>query len=432
MKKLLGLAVAGALVIAAAPARAEILKNLKTSGELEVMGTLDQNVATLNATGTDSRRNTQTRLTYGLSFDLLEDARANIAFVKNDRYYGTGAQTANGVLTTVNIQEANVVLDKLFGKVDAKIGRQFYGDEGDINIFYGVKHGQEGMSVNALDAARFDYSSGKNSLTVLWSKVTDANSPNFNTQDNDTAVFGVSDMYKLDQALTLGAYAYNRRIGKTAANQDSDSLWIIGAKAKGEIAGLGYYGEAVANRGSTPNGTVTADYTGYAFLAKANYNLKLAGVGGLNPRAMFAYGSGDRDGLATNNEKIKNFVAVNPDFRPGLIFSNSLPTGSIINTAAGSLANMNVINVGVDFMPEIASKFSVALDGYSFARNATAQADSDLATEIDLGLKYKQSENITLGLAVGRLWAGNYLKDAYPGTVFSPATMAMTTLSVKF
>ncbi|MFA5161524.1 MAG: alginate export family protein [Elusimicrobiales bacterium] len=453
MKKLMAATLVGALMAVALPAKAEVLKNFKTSGEVAVSGVMAQNAQTLSpVTGSynDSYRNTLSRIIYGMSFDLLDDLHANLTLTKNDRYYGDAAQNLAGIENTVYVQEANVVLDKLFG-LQAKIGRQFYGDEKDMVIYYGPTHGTEKLDVSALDAMRFDWNTDKNALQVVWAKAARGTV----YTDGDTAILGARDMYKFNDMLNVGGYVYNRRIGQTqdvtavtAPNMSSDNLYVFGAKATGKVSGVDYYAEAAGNLGHNHNvGSIgtpgnDADYNGYAFLAKAAYNLKVDAVGAINPRAQLFYGSGNQEGTnshVTDGMKNSNFTAIHPDLRMGLIYGNA--DGGSFNSAnyaqPASLANRNIINVGVDYTPEKLAKLTASLDYFMFGVNTTSVSAKDLGTEADLGLAYKYAENVTLGLTGGIFWGGSYYgkklgTDGITLNPQAPAYMAMSNITVKF
>src|SRR5690242_14163342 len=91
VKKLASLSLALALVYSISlPARAELLKNLKTDGSIETRSFGIDNETDRNSTANDYRGETRTRLMVGGSFDLLDDVHGRILLVKNNRVYGTG------------------------------------------------------------------------------------------------------------------------------------------------------------------------------------------------------------------------------------------------------------------------------------------------------------------------------------------------------
>jgi len=402
MKKLIGLAVVSALVSSALPAQAEILKNLKTTGELDILGVAAKNVSLTDAT----YKNTQTRLSYGMMFDLLDDLHANITLLKDNRFYGNGAENLQNVQNSVVVDESNIVMDNLFGG-KGKIGRQYYGEEGDIVAYYGVRHGAERTAAvtpvnQGLDAMRYDYSSDKLNGHVVWAKTNESSL----TADQDTSFWGVNAMYKMMDSLSLGGYVYNNKTAKSTIGLNGSNLYIIGVKANGNVIGMNYSAEAAFNRGAAANvaDQETPSYVGYAFLGKLGYKMDIAGHG-FNPRAMFAYGSGDNQGTGiTNASKDKNFYAINPDFRPGEIFGNS-PASAWDYSSTYSLQNLTVANLGIDYMPANMAKLSTSADFFKFAANSVAAGTpTHIGSEIDLKANYKYAENVTLSLALARFY----------------------------
>ncbi|MCX5789920.1 MAG: hypothetical protein NTX64_15670, partial [Elusimicrobia bacterium] len=175
MKKLLGLAITLALVIPSGLANAELFKNLKATGNIDVQGVSVQNVTDFSTKGqalpasnaNDRISTVMTRVVAGLGWDLLDDVHAKITLRKNDRAWGTQGNAGQmnigtndqsftqnatgGVLDTVFVNEANVKIDKLFGALDTTVGRQFWGNSGDLIAAWGPKNNY-GLYVTAIDA----------------------------------------------------------------------------------------------------------------------------------------------------------------------------------------------------------------------------------------------------------------------------------------
>lgn len=442
MKKLLGMALALAISSSAIAANAEIFKNLKTKGEISVLGVMDQNVTDLNTNAADDFRHTRSMLSYGVMFDLLDDLHANITLMKYNRYYGQAAENLNTVQSNILVQEANVQLDKIAEHFNMKIGRQFYGEAQDMVIFYGGSDPiRENYTASALDGVRIDLAdSEKHNAHVLWAKT---NEPGPTATDDGTSLLGIRDDYKLMEDLTVGGYIYNRRTGNTNYGQNGDNLYVFGLKANGRVNNLGYSAEIAANSGKgTAAAVESPSYKGYAFNAKVNYKIE-SDFGGFNPRVMFAYGSGDNQGLNSNGSKNTTFQPISSDFRPGLIFGNSdLPGAQFGNTLGlsgtyynqGSVANLTVMNLGVDYAPKFSEKLTFLLDFYTFKINQDTTGlvgnDKTIGSELDLTANYKFAENVTLGLAAGHFMPGNMVKKLTAAN--SPANKLASYITVKW
>jgi hypothetical protein len=470
MKKLLGLALAVALVSSAITAKAEILKNVRTHGEIEVLGVMTKNITDADSTAGDDYRDTQTRLTFGLTFDLLDDVHANLTFVKNDQYYGrTTGQNLNQVQNNVLVEESNIVIDRLFDRFQAKIGRQFYGNPGDIVIYYGPRY-FETLPVAGLDAIRVDTIDLENlHLMGLWGRNPDGTIVTNEigagagaATDVDISILGLTADYMVNENWTAGLFAWNRRIGNNSQIIDADNLWILGFKSTGEYMGFGHEVEAAFNLGSQNSvnsgagGEKSPKYAGYAVIAKLNYKKDLNG-NILNPRGMFAYGSGDNQNASTtgaNRDMDKTFYGINPDFMAGDIFSGSLVTsgtdGFLIAPGAGTdaystyylngalatgpntLSNLTVYNLGVDFTPAMFPKWTSSLDVFKHRLSSVATGfNKDLGTELDWKNAYKYNDNVMFCLTLSRYWVGSAIRQANNG-VNDPMSKASTYISVKF
>lgn len=441
---MLGLALALAISSSAIAANAEILKNLKTKGEINVLGVMDQNVTDMRTDNHDDFRHTRAMINYGVMFDLLDDLHANITLIKCNRYYGQAAEDLNTIQSNVFVHEANIQLDKVAENFNVKIGRQFYGNHDDIVIYYGPTLVlQEGYNATSLDAVRVDLvNSEKHDAHLIYAKV---NSGVVGPTDNGTSLVGIRDDYKMSEDLTLGGYIYNRRIGNPVYNMHGESLYVVGVKANGKVGSFGYAVEVVGNAGlATQTAGETPGYKGYAYTGKVNYKIE-SEFGGFNPRAMYAYGSGDNQGLNSAGSKNMTFQPINADFHPGLIFGMADLAGSDFGSGVGagldgtyynqgSLANLTVLNIGLDYMPKFSEKLTFVLDFYNFKINqdtvGTVGNNKTIGSEIDLCANYKFAENVTLGIAGGRFMPGNMIKTL--GTANNPANKLASYITVKW
>src|SRR5947209_538768 len=89
MKKLLGAALSLALLFPSGPASAELLKNLKIDGSLDVRATSGDNLTDLSSTSSDHIGNVQTRTMLNAHWDLLDDVHSNVTLRKNDRTWAS-------------------------------------------------------------------------------------------------------------------------------------------------------------------------------------------------------------------------------------------------------------------------------------------------------------------------------------------------------
>ena len=169
MKKLLGLLLVAAIAF---PASAAVIKNVELKGEVQTIASdVKHNVG-------DGlyNRGAKTRAMAGLSFDVVEDVKANLLFQYaytwgDNNYLNNGFEDANGM----KLVNANLVISNLFDMFEMTIGRQFYGEEGDAIIYFGPNHYNAEWSgyAPALDAATLRYSDDTKALTLVAGKVAD-------------------------------------------------------------------------------------------------------------------------------------------------------------------------------------------------------------------------------------------------------------------
>lgn len=214
MKKLLGSALAIAMIIQPGLASAELLKNFKLSGQIDLQtnssrnvldfvtrrdaltgnhngidpsagggawddangDSVDDNTGNFRAPFNDRLNSAQFRVLVDMDWDILDDVHAKITLRKNDRPWGNAGNFASAgntgtsqVLTANNtgvdggraiggaiaLDQAYVKIDKIMGHVDTTIGRQFYGEPGDFVLYVGPTD-RYGLSSMAFDAARVD------------------------------------------------------------------------------------------------------------------------------------------------------------------------------------------------------------------------------------------------------------------------------------
>lgn len=429
MKRLLGTVLALAIIMPPG-ASAEILKNLKVSGQLDVQMTSARNVTDFatrpaNHPAADGGDNndrvgtTLTRTMLNLDWDLLDDVHAQGTLVKNDRVWGTAAPAAGGqaaatgegqgligapgatdVAGNLVVQRASIMIDKLLGHFDTTVGRQYYGTPGDLVIYFGPKD-VHGLFVTAIDAARFEAEcdmmsfSGMAGTTASGAAATGLAGA-ANASNNNTQVRGFDIMWKnlpvrahtfvwnqvTQAAGGLGVAPVNAAGGATGMN---DFLYVYGVKLRGEAMG-GWFNLDLAKNSGQDRTTLagaadgfsaaSGNYIGTAMLLDVGYNAEIANVGGFTPWANFGWGSGRSSNGEESNE---NFTAIAPDYRPGVINRRFNGAGAInlgANAPGGGvgtvgLGNRVVWGLGLNYTPAKWDRMTagVSLWDYRFQRN---------------------------------------------------------------
>jgi hypothetical protein len=480
MKKLLGSTLALAMFVPAG-ANAELLKNLKISGQLDisavnannitdyVSGPTGPNSTPANSDNRDRIGAAYTRTMLKADWDLLDDVHARINLTKgnswfgNQRAYGQQAESLQAVQNEVTVEEANIKIDKLFGFADTTIGKQFYGQPGDLIVYYGPRDSY-GLYVTALDAFRFDWNGDKFGITGVVGKSINGggtiNAGNNFSEDIRGLVVNV----KGNETVSGAGYIYNREKHLTNGNgagsqgAKNDFLYILGVKGKVTKAGLTVNGELAKNLGQyRPSGGLgssgsDAAYSGWAMLLNAAFKADLEKVGAITPWGEFGYGSG-RSRSDSNHQD--GFVSINSDYRPGGIYGRfdcTDETGAWTNLGSNGecsngLSNRTIYGFGVKVTPAALSKLTAGVQYYHYAftrtsdRNffgagpwgGTQQYPRSIGTEYDVTAEWKHSENVGLKLTLGTFQPGAYVyANRQPNAAVSPATMMALDTTVRF
>lgn len=500
-KKLLGSTLALSMILPAQSFAADsLLKGLKLSGQIDLQATAANNTsdfatrapaagspaaATAVNGNNDRIGDAQTRVMVSADWDLLDDVHSKVTLRKNDRTYGTAGGGANanansqavngaaGVLGNTFVDQAYFKIDKVFGHVDATLGRQFYGNSGDMVVYFGPSDkALYGLPVLSIDAARFDWAAEWGGLTGLVGKITGHGvgpvSAAGNVGINDVDVRGINASFKGTDMVSGAAYVYekvthgNGASGASSApgalNGQNDNLWIAGVKAKATMGAAWLSGEFAKNfgenRGNASPTLPSRNYSGWA--AKLDLGAKAdTPAAAVTGWGHFGYGTGDSNSRSSSNHA---FTAINGDYRPGGIygrFSNwalaanpaalganaaaAAIGGAVTNPVAGNgtLTNRVIWGLGVKATPSACNKLTAGVSFWDYRSQTSgnpvnglpvvggAQApfggNKHIGSEVDLDLAWQHSENVSLGAGVGDFQPGGMIKNLNNGTVVSGA-----------
>ncbi|MEK7234165.1 MAG: hypothetical protein AAB268_10145 [Elusimicrobiota bacterium] len=483
MKKLLGSTLALAMIMPAG-ANAEILKNFKMGGQLDIQTTSANNTKdfatrerVVGTANNDRIGHAMTRLILKMDWDLLDDVHSHVALVKGaavggaaptagtSRTYGSAAEDLNTLQTNITVQEANIKVDKVFGALDMTMGRQFYGEPGDPIIYFGPR-GNYGLTVTAIDMFRADWSSEHMNVIGIAGKTADGSI----VTDGTTAATdlrGIVVSCKMHEMVKPTLYVYNQVThavgGSGTATGKNTNLWIAGLKANIAAGGFSARVELAKNFGE--DRTVAGwhkNYSGTAFYGKAGYKLDIENAAVVNPWFEFATGTGDKDGSGAgaanggSDNKNTEFNAIATSWHPGALYArfhnnsaaqstSGLPAASGNVTTSQGLTNRVIWGFGVKATPAALNKLTTGVQYYnvSFHRVApitingvAGQTPSKrIGSEIDVTADWKHSDNVSLKLTAGSFQPGMYIKNYRKGTandVISPATLLAADVQVKF
>lgn len=403
MKKVIGML--AVVAFASSMASAELLKNFKYNGSIEV-NMRDINNGDFNKKLYDNSDNTRTRVMIGANFDLADDVSAQVTAVKNARNYGNASQSVSGgTIDTFFFEEAYLNLKGVLS-LDHKVGRQYYGNPGDLVIYFGpsMQPYMNTLPVSGLDGWTGWYGKDKLSVHGIMAKRGKANSVILGT---DQDIRGIVGKYDLMEEAKIGAFLYEFKTNKTAAVGPADILKVYGVKANGKFMGFGYNAEMDFNGGRNNTGVVATGYagatpnnkySGSAFLANVDYGYDFMGKWKFMGEYLMT--SGEKNtGTAPTDKKVKAFMAVNTDYRPGLVIG--------AETGVPSADNTTVWNLGATYTPEKLEKLTGAAKLYHFAYTEKQTSANTLHTattigdELDLSATWTHSPAVSLMASYG-------------------------------
>jgi len=406
MKKVISLL--AVLAFFGSMANAELLKNFKYDGKLEVNGYNINNAKDFDSDKSDKYGDVDTRLMLNMGFDLNDDANAVVTIVKDNRQWGTESERINGdatndegILNNLYIDQAYLNLKGVVG-MDHKVGRQFYGNPGDLVIYYGPKMWPYQITfgdVSAIDAWVGTYNYKDWTVTGIMGKeerVDDHMGKNLS---------GIDVKTKIDR-FNLNAYYYYR-----VDNSNVDMLGLLGFRANWDcryVEGLNIGGEYDHNNGSKKqydleNDKYYHEYKGYAWKVNAEYKRDLAGKLGL--KAEYAYLSGEKDG-----SDVKLYTPIAFDYRPGIISNGFGVSSNYLYSNYGEPdqaprigTGMKVFNLGANWTPEKLNKLNIAFDYINSKVAEKIKADDPnisikdtVGNEYDIVATWNHSDNVSV------------------------------------
>lgn len=419
MKKVIGMLALVALV--GNIANAELLKNFKYNGSLEGQGFVVNNAKDLDKDASDKFGEVNHRVMIGASFDLNEDVDAVVSAVKCNRQMGDAPEKVNTLIDQFQFEQAYINLKGVFG-LDHKIGRQYYGNDGDIVIYYGPANWYT-RGLNTFAVALDGWSSSykpmdKLTVSALMAKNTEGNT----TTNDDIDVYGLTASYDYSDIVKPSAYYYEAKDYNTAAKVNN--LQVIGVKANGEYMGVKYGAEYAMNMGMNRNLTSTTnkDYKGSAMKVNVGYDYDF--MGKWNFMGEYAMGTGDKNAADSSD---KSFQDINANYRPGLIMGGiGVGAGP---TAVNSLNNLTTWNLGAVWAPEKIAKLNLGLKYYDFSNTEKVGTVDHIGSEADLVATWTHSQNVSMNLGLAMFMPDDYVVTA--GNDDS-AKLASLYMNVKF
>lgn len=435
MKKITALAIAGVFTASlAATAFAE--SDVKVGGEIRVRHVEQNNNTDFNNDAGDAGNTTAQRTRVNVDAKINETTKAYIS-IQDTRVWGDNpnttagftqngntVSTANGGAGNVDLSQAYVQLDQLFGQpLSLRLGRQMlaYGDHRLIGNFEWSNFGRR------FDAIKLMYNTDALSVDLFAANVSEGNG-GLNAVGAETAAAGRDAQFnglyatlKMIPMNSLDLYLLQKKeVGGTVGQ----SILTYGARLNGGAMNIDWTAEAAIQSGDHAT-SVTKEATMYAL--KAGYTLPE--VASLRIGAEYDFASGDDGSDATKNKAFDNLFPTN---HPLYGVTDIGQTNALTNLRAWS------VNVGAkpaEGLKVVAEYWSYMKDKEN-RRSAIAPAANDLATATDkIGSEYNVQAWYALNKNVDlhAYWARfNVVSEASASGKSDAADNVTLQLAVKF
>jgi len=417
------------------------VESVKVGGDVTMYGVLrpDFNFQKIDET---SANFFQTSVRVYVTADLTDNVQAMVRLI-NERAWGTLSEinwenipsTQNNYTPlsggTIDLDLAYIkVTDLLTPGLILTVGRQEIQFGEGLVVGSAYRAGMYPISniatdlglQKAFDAIRADYEVATVPvvITTFGAKVNDNSiSPTTNRPVMDTNLYGLNVEYRPD-LYSLDVYYVNANELHSDANLSTAGLRVSGNIPA--VEGLSLKAEFAKQFGEDDSAP-SKDFKGWAGLFGAKYQFNT----NMSPYVKVNYNFFKGNSSASD---YKGWVPVFPSdiaSRVGKVaypFLFSYGEGVINDTKGGFSAlgannlvgsGVKVVNVGFGLQP--VEKLSLALDWFWLKGDETGSFDDEFGNEVDFSINYAYTEDLSFGLDVGYLAAGDFfsdLKKAHP------------------
>ncbi|HRS06552.1 MAG TPA: alginate export family protein [Candidatus Ratteibacteria bacterium] len=431
MKKIITLLTAVVLVGFVVPAFSAV-ENVKVGGDIVIKGIYRNNFDLTKKAGTngDGESYLYTGARVYVSAELSNNVSAMVRFI-NERDWGQTARDIDLDLAYIK------VADLLVPGLNLTVGRQ------EIQIADGLVVGSQYRNANpaavgryydyglqkAFDAIKLDYAftAAPVSICAFKAKINE-----LYNQPSDGDLYGLDIPIKLEK-LIINPYYVRYEVGKQAPKKKKKkhlyvypTLDTAGLKvAWSPLEALSISGEYAKQFGDQTN---NRDYEGWALVLGVDYKFAT----NMNP--VVSVGYADFSGQKATATDQKAWVPVFPSniaSRVGKIAYPALFSNKKGNYNIGTGSGVRALKLGLGLQPT--EKVGVSLDWFNLTADETAAGvDESVGNEIDLTISYAYSEDLTFGLELGYLMAGDYIEDTVGKRNDENAWQAIATMKVAF
>jgi|GEM_PF-712375 len=465
MKKIITLLTAVVFVGFVVPAFSAV-ENVKVGGDIVVKGIYRNNFdfrekSKVTGAAGDGNSYIYSGSRIYVSAELTDNVSAMVRFIDERDWSGLAGLDAisRGVMTDLAyIKIADLMIPNLaltVGRQEIQIGDGLVvGSQyraGLLNRVVSTSYYYDYGLQKAFDAIKLDYAFTAAPVTVsaFKAKITEA----YDNMGVDLSWAGIpgvgivgnandGDLYGLDvvvntnvagQGLIINPYLVNYGISVNGT-QESNDLNTVGLRIGWQpLEALNISAEYAKQLGE--NKTVNMDYEGWAAVLGVDYKFAT----NMSPTISAMFSSFSGQGAGDND--IKAWVPVFPSNIASRVGKIAYPAlfrngeGSFVKLGNNPLlfegSGLRAIKLGVGLQPT--EKVGVALDWFNLTADETAAGvDESVGNEIDLTISYAYSEDLTFGLELGYLIAGDYIEGIVGKGNDESAWQAIATMKVAF
>jgi len=381
------------------------VESVKVGGDVTMYGVLRPNFLISDEDET-SANFFQTSVRVYVTADLTDNVQAMVRLI-NERDWGYSETPTDIDLDLGYIK----VTDILTPGLTFTVGRQEiqFGEGLVVGSAYNAYDYANDLAApdlglqKAFDAIRADYEVATCPvvITAFGAKIDENSSSPIvdrNEDTSDTNLYGLNFEYRPD-LYSLDVYY----VRKDELHKDYN-LSTAGLRVSGSIPSVENLGLKLEYAKQFGEDNDKRDFDGWALLFGANYKFDT----NMNPAIRVAYNffSGDDKPEEGDNDDWQMVYPSNIASRIGPVYyafsAANHPDYDYLKES-----NLQVINLGFDLQP--VEKVKLSLDGYWLKgdENIGETKEDDIGYEVDLGINYQYTEDLSFGLTGGMLFTGD-------------------------
>ncbi|MCD6221589.1 alginate export family protein [bacterium] len=393
------------------------VESVKVGGDINIYGVLRPNFKINSSYDETSANFFQTTARVYVTADLTDNVQAMIRLINERVWNCTGCSSelqvlldlayikvtdllTPGLTLTVGRQEIQLGEGLVVGSQYNAYGKVLGDKNNYVSVSYPFSTGANDLVLQkAFDAIRADYEVATVPvvITAFGAKIDEkSKSPSTSRPVSDTNLYGLNFEYRPD-LYSLDVYYVRADKLHTDKNLDTAGLRVSGSIPA--VEGLSLKLEYAKQFGEDGSDN---DYEGWALLFGGSYEFPVD----MKPVVRVAYNLFSGDDNGTSDKEYDNWQMVFPSniaSRIGPVYY----AFSANNTASLTTeSNLQVINLGFDLQP--VEKVKLSLDGYWLKGDEDIKNnEDDIGYEVDLGINYQYTEDLSFGLTGGMLFTGD-------------------------